>query len=102
MAQFIAEHYIPRTSTVTLRTMAARIETAAAEVSGEGIQVRYVASTLLPEDEMCLCLFESTSRDAVERASARAGITVERVVQALHVVADDVAPNPKPPRKERR
>jgi Nickel responsive protein SCO4226-like len=44
--------------------------------------VAYVGSLLFAEDDLVLCLFEAPSRAAVKRASDRAGIPCERVMDS--------------------
>jgi hypothetical protein len=43
----------------------------------------YVGSILFPGDDLVLCLFDATSHAAVKRASERAGIPCERVMDTL-------------------
>jgi hypothetical protein len=44
----------------------------------------------LPHDELVLCLFDAASREGVKRASERAGLPCERVIETVWV-----APDPK-------
>ncbi|MEP6978497.1 MAG: hypothetical protein ABI948_10640 [Thermoleophilia bacterium] len=46
---------------------------------------RFRGALYLPRDELVLCLFESTSRGRVKRASERAGILCERVIETVWV-----------------
>lgn len=48
-----------------------------------GPEVTYRGSLLFGEDELLLCLFESSSRAAVKRDSERAGIPCERVMDSV-------------------
>jgi hypothetical protein len=48
----------------------------------------------LPGDELVLCLFESTSRVDVKRASERAGMPCERVIETVWVDHDDQGGTP--------
>lgn len=57
------------------------VETRLAEVRGR--DVTYRGSLLFGEDELVLCLFESSSRAAVKRESERAGIPCERVMDSV-------------------
>lgn len=43
----------------------------------------YLGSVLFPDDELVLCLFEAPSRSAVQRASDRAGLPCERVMETV-------------------
>jgi hypothetical protein len=48
----------------------------------------YRGSLLFPGDELVLCLFEASSRTAVRRASDRAGIPCERVMDTVWIAPD--------------
>jgi hypothetical protein len=43
----------------------------------------YLGSVLFPDDELVLCLYEAASRSAVQRASDRAGLPCERVMETV-------------------
>lgn len=43
----------------------------------------YLGSVLFPDDELVLCLFDASSRAAVQRASDRAGLPCERVMDTV-------------------
>jgi hypothetical protein len=54
-----------------------------------GIDVRYVRTTFLPEDETLLHVFEAPSAEALERAGHLAMLAFERIVEAVeHIEAD--------------
>ena len=48
-------------------------------------QVAFRGALYLPGDELVLSLFDSTSRAAVKRASERAGMPCERVIETIWV-----------------
>jgi hypothetical protein len=52
--------------------------------------VQYLRSTYVAEGEKCYCLFEGTSRDAVEEVQKRAGIPYETIHDAAFLTAEDV------------
>jgi Nickel responsive protein SCO4226-like len=83
MARFLAESYVPR-SRADDSSYAARCARAAAEqLSREGISVRYVRTTLLPEDETCFHVFEALSAAAVGEVGRRAGLSWARIAPAV-------------------
>lgn len=43
----------------------------------------YLGSVLFPDDELVLCLFDASSRASVQRASDRAGLPCERVMDTV-------------------
>lgn len=68
----------------------------------------YRGSLLFPGDELVLCLFEASSPTAVRRASDRAGIPCERVMDTVWVAPDGCTgtsclsvPDGEPPTPER-
>jgi hypothetical protein len=50
---------------------------------GPDAQVTYLGALLFPDDELVLCLFDGPSRAAVKKASNRAGIPCERVMDSV-------------------
>ncbi len=83
MARYLVETYVPRGRARELETVGRAIRAAIAEVEGEGVVVRYVRTTLLPDDETCFHVLEAASPEAVERVCRRAGLDRVRVVSAI-------------------
>jgi hypothetical protein len=50
---------------------------------GDGTGVRYVRSILIPGDETCLHLVDADSSELVAEAFERAGLTADRIVEAV-------------------
>jgi hypothetical protein len=50
---------------------------------GRGGKAAYLGSVLFPDDELVLCLYEASSRSAVQRASDLAGLPCERVMETV-------------------
>jgi hypothetical protein len=48
----------------------------------------FLGALYLPGDELVLCLFDATSRARVKRASERAGMPCERVIETIWVGPD--------------
>ena len=78
MPGFILETYVPRLSSSDLDDLAGR-----AKQATTGTQVSHIRSYLVPEDEMCMHVFEASSRDAVLLVAGRAGIEAERIVETV-------------------
>jgi hypothetical protein len=83
MTSFVVETFAPRLGEEGLAQTTRGAREAAASVRAGGIEVWHVRSYLLPEDEMCLHVFEGPSADAVTRVAELAGLQVERVVEAI-------------------
>jgi hypothetical protein len=86
MPRYLAELYLATVGPGDLEEAAARARTAAEEMSRGGTPVSYLRSIFVPGDETWFLLYEAPSAADVVEAGARAGIPVERVVDA--VVAD--------------
>jgi len=82
MAYFLVELYLPRNGPDGARGVAARARSVAANASALGGGVRYVRSLFMPEDEICLELYEAPSAEAVREAAA-AGRRLGRIVEAI-------------------
>jgi hypothetical protein len=54
----------------------------------EGTPVRWLSSTVVPDDEACLCQFEAPSEAAVAEANQRAGVAFDRIVSAVAVASE--------------
>ena len=90
MGQYLVERHLPGISPDQLAAAAASAKRTTAEMTREGMPVRYLRTTFLPDDERCYCLFEGPSADAVAAANDRAGLPYERVAAATHVAAEDL------------
>ncbi len=77
---YTAKCFWPGVSEDELRLAAAR----AGGETGER-QTTFRGALYLPGDELVLCLFESPSRVEVKRASERAGMPCERVIETVWV-----------------
>jgi hypothetical protein len=89
MPIYLVETYLSREAEATLPQLERQAVRAARQAGPNGAGVRFVRSLFAPDDETWFCVFEAADRDAVERASALAGIECERVVE---VVAPSTGP----------
>jgi hypothetical protein len=83
MPTYLVETYIPRSQTQEARDAGRRARAAAQELSYEGVPIRYIRTTFLPDDETCFHLFEAT--EVVEEAGKRAALGRARVVPAIEI-----------------
>ena len=83
VTQYLAELYLSRTGATDLPAIVARARGAAESLAREGIPVRCVRSTFVPDDETWFLLYEGTSAFAVAAALARAGLRCTRVIEAV-------------------
>jgi len=85
LAQFLVERFLPGEPEAQLALIASRAGASAEMMLSEGVPVRYLGSTLIPQDQICFCLFEGPSVEAVEEVNRRAGLTFERVLEAFSI-----------------
>jgi hypothetical protein len=86
MTSFLVEAYTP--AMINLVEVEARARRAAAQLAEAGTEVRYLHAIFVPADETCFHLFEAASADAVRAASERAGLSAQRIVEAVGVTGD--------------
>ena len=92
MTKYLVERYLPGATDGQLDEAGERLAAAAERLAAEGVDVRYVGSTFVPEEESCFCRFESAGREGVERACEQAGVRFARIVETREF----------PPSKEER
>ncbi len=80
---FLVEHYRPGITAGAYRDATARLRASAAAMRRDGSAIRCVHATLVPEDEAMLAVIDAASSTLVEQLFARAGVRVDRMVQAL-------------------
>jgi len=85
MFEFVLEAYQSRETTDLLAQRVEQVAAAAGQVSAEGAGVRLLHVIFLPEDETCFYLYESASAGAVRAAATRAGLSFERMAQAVSI-----------------
>jgi hypothetical protein len=80
---YLVESYLSRGRAGELRGLARRAREAADALAREGEDVRYVRSSFLPEDEMCLLWFEAATPALVGEAGRRAQLDFDRIVESV-------------------
>jgi hypothetical protein len=80
--RFLVESYLPVAGAEDQADVVARARAAADELAREGAPLRHLECIFVPEDEMCLLLYEADSPELAREASLRAGIECERVLEA--------------------
>ena len=90
MGKYLVERHLPGFKPEQLPGAAASAKRVTAEMSREGVPVRYLRSTYVPGEERCFCLFEGPSAEAVRQANERAGLPIQRIVEATHVASEEL------------
>ena len=83
LRSYLAESYLPRIRRAELRDAARRAQLAAEALAEEGVRVRHVRTSFLPDDEVCLHVFEAPSAEAVCETMRRAALAVDRIVETV-------------------
>jgi hypothetical protein len=77
---YLAEFYLPGDVDLAAVTRRAR---AAAEELCDGSAVRFRYAIHVRADESCFAVYESETADSVEAAGALAGLTFDRIAEAV-------------------
>jgi hypothetical protein len=80
--RYLVESYLPVVGAEGQANVEASARAAAEELAREGAPLRHLDCIFVPEDEMCLLMYEADSPELVREASRRAGIECERVLEA--------------------
>jgi hypothetical protein len=83
MMLYAAKCYWPGVTKPELERVAARAAREADKVSRSDKPVTHLGCLLFPDDELVLCLFESSSRGQVNQAAERAGMPCERLMKSI-------------------
>jgi hypothetical protein len=89
MAQFLVEAYVPRAGSLDPAEAIARLQAAAEELTAAGQRIQRLRSIVVPDDETCFHVFEGPSVDAVAEVGRRAGLTFDRVTEAVEPVISE-------------
>ena len=81
MHSYLVEAYAPKSCDAP--GAADRAREGAEDLSREGVAIRYVRTTYLPEDETCFHFFEAESAEVVEDVCSRAELGRVRIVAAV-------------------
>ena len=82
---YVVERYMPGVSSSELERALVALSRTTREMRGEGTPVRYLGSTIVPDDEACFCQFEGPSQAAVAEANRRARVAFDRISPAVAV-----------------
>jgi hypothetical protein len=80
--RYLVESYLPVAGAERRAEVEARARAGADELAREGVPLRHLNCIFVPEDEMCLLIYEAASPELVRDACHRAGIDCERVLEA--------------------
>lgn len=81
--RYLVECYVANERRDELSGAETRARAAARAMARDGIAIRYIRSTFIPEDDTCFHVFEGPSAAAVDEATRRADISYDRIVEAI-------------------
>lgn len=84
---YLVEHYWPDVTEAEFRDSARRVADSADRMAHAGLPIRFLHSTLVPEDEAAFCVLTAAAADVVVQAYAAAGVGYERLVEAIEADA---------------
>ncbi len=79
---YLVERYLPSGGSLNFSSVSQQARRGADESRSEGVDISYLGSTHSTDDEMCFCLYEAPSAEAVRHANERVGLPVERISEA--------------------
>jgi hypothetical protein len=82
MPHYLVELYVAGTSPLPFEA-ARRARASANAMSRDGLEVHYLHSIFVPEDEICFLLFEAATPELVGEAGRRAALDHYRILQAI-------------------
>jgi hypothetical protein len=82
---FVIDHYRPGADLEEQRRQAGRLRDAVVEMARSGREIKYLSSTVVPEDDYFQSVVEAASELLVREAHARAGISFERISVAIPI-----------------
>jgi hypothetical protein len=80
---YVVERYLPGLVHSELLRSLQQLKRAAGRT--QSARVRYLGSTIVPEDEACFCEFDAPSMASVAELNRRAGVPFDRIVSAVLV-----------------
>jgi hypothetical protein len=84
---YVVERYMPGVPGPELERALVPLGPVTQQMRSEGTAVRWLGSTILPQDEACFCHFDGPSEAAVAEANRRARIAFDRIVRAVTVTS---------------
>ena len=92
VATFLVERYWPDVTVGSFEEAHRELVASVEALQEEGVTIRTVAATLVPPDEAAYWIVDGPSADVIALAFERAGITVDRTVEALELRPEGRAP----------
>jgi len=85
MPVYVGERYLPQAAEEVALAEAEQIRMAVRRLAAQGLPVRLVSTTFVPNEEWVFDLFEAESAEQVRRVYDEGSVPVERVTEAVHL-----------------
>lgn len=85
---FLVERYLPATAAGSLAPSVARVARICADQDAAAGAVRYVQSIYLPDEDICFCVFQAPSSDAVRAVNDAGHFGLDRVARAVLMITE--------------
>jgi hypothetical protein len=82
---YVVDHYRPGLNGEQLRHQAERVRDAVVDMARSGKAIRYLSSTVVPEDDYFQSVLEAASKRLVREAHTRASVSLERISVAVPI-----------------
>lgn len=102
ISTFLVERYWPGVTRPALNAAVERVRRVLPDPPEGGEPVTHVATLLIDADEVVFCLFEATSREAVEAINERADFPFDRIVEGTWLAWAGTEGRPRPRARSRR
>jgi hypothetical protein len=82
MSLFLVERYL-RLHEGSAQALEESLRGATAVLRSEGVEIAWLTSIALPDEDTCLCVFRAASAADVVAVNRLAGVEIDRIVPAL-------------------
>jgi hypothetical protein len=89
---FVVERFVSGLDKSRLEDLARRERAEVANMRWSGLDIVYVGSVAIPQDETCLCFFRGPDARSVSRANLGVSLASDRIVEALLTRPSFLAP----------
>lgn len=90
MTCYVVTRHLPGITPEALTSAGIKAKSCAAEMTEEGIPIRWLRSYFIPKTEQTHCYFEAPSPDAVKEVNERANIPFSEIYEVQELVPEAV------------
>ncbi len=90
MSCFVVTRHLPGITPEALTSAGIKAKSCAAEMTDEGIPIRWLRSFFIPKTEQTHCYFEAPSSDTVKEVNERANIPFSKIHEVQELIPEAV------------